>query len=193
MCKKMILNDVIAITNRKLAVHPFLEQIERVCLQKPKAIVLREKDLSLEEYLLLAKAVQQICDKYGTDLILHYYKEAAEELGIKKMHLPLPLLLQLGTAEKEKFLEIGCSIHSVEEAQTAQKLGATYLTAGHIYATGCKPGLPPRGTVFLQEVCKSVNLPVYAIGGISIEGNRREEVRNCGAAGACIMSGMMQI
>lgn len=188
-----MLNDVIAITNRKLAVHPFLEQIGRVCLQRPKAIVLREKDLTPEEYLVLAKEVRQICDKYGTELILHYYKEAAQELGIKKLHLPLPLLEQLNADEKEMLEVIGCSVHSVEEAGRAQELGATYLTAGHIYATGCKPGLPPRGTAFLQEVCKNVTIPVYAIGGITIEGERRKAVRDCGAAGACIMSGLMQI
>ncbi len=41
-----MLNDVIAITNRKLCQRDFLEQIKRVCEAGPKAIILREKDLS---------------------------------------------------------------------------------------------------------------------------------------------------
>ncbi len=91
------------------------------------------------------------------------------------------------------FLAVGCSIHSVEEAKEAQKLGATYLTAGHIYTTDCKKGLPPRGLDFLREVCNAVTIPVYAIGGIHAGTGQILEVMECGASGACIMSEMMKI
>ena len=40
------------------------------------------------------------------------------------------------------------------------------MTAGHVYVTDCKKGLPPRGLEFLKEVCTKVTIPVYAIGGI---------------------------
>lgn len=39
---------------------------------------------------------------------------------------------------------------------------------------------------------RNVNIPVYAIGGINIDGSRRQEVQECGAKGSCIMSGMMK-
>lgn len=38
-----MLNDVIAITNRKLCQRDFLEQIKRVCEAGPKAIILERK------------------------------------------------------------------------------------------------------------------------------------------------------
>ncbi|WP_455958797.1 thiamine phosphate synthase, partial [Anaerotignum lactatifermentans] len=79
------------------------------------------------------------------------------------------------------------------EAEEAEKLGATYITAGHIYATDCKKGLPPRGLTFLEEVCRRVSIPVYAIGGIKINEKQLREVIDCGAKGGCIMSGMMQL
>lgn len=44
----------------------------------------------------------------------------------------------------------------MEDALKAQQLGATYVTAGHIYTTNCKKGLPPRGLEFLGEVCNAV-------------------------------------
>lgn len=91
------------------------------------------------------------------------------------------------------FSETGCSVHSVEEALEAQRLGATYLTAGHIYTTDCKKGLPPRGLDFLRSVCKAVSIPVYAIGGIHPGTKQLSEVMNYGAAGGCIMSDMMKI
>ena len=69
------------------------------------------------------------------------------------------------------------------------KLGCSYITAGHIFATDCKRGLPGRGPEFLAEVCRTVDIPVYGIGGISPENIR--EVRAAGAAGACLMSSLM--
>lgn len=204
---------IIAVTNRKLSTRPFLEQIERIAEQNPKAIILREKDLPEEEYETLAKEVFSICQKYNIELIVHNYPAVARKLGIKKLHLPLGELrkfgeehiadkiavenniLQLDVPEKKTAgkLEIGCSIHSIEEAKEAQQLGASYLTAGHIYATTCKPDIPPRGLNFLKEVCQAVTIPVYAIGGIGLSDGRIEEVAEAGAAGACIMSEFMKI
>lgn len=88
---------------------------------------------------------------------------------------------------------VGSSIHSPEEAIRAQKAGAAYVTAGHVYVTDCKKGLPPRGLEFLKEVCTKVTIPVYAIGGIHAGTGQIQEVMDCGASGGCIMSEMMKI
>ena len=93
----------------------------------------------------------------------------------------------------EKFAKLGTSVHSVEEAIEAEKLGATYITAGHIYATDCKKGLPPRGLLFLREVCEAVDISVYGIGGIKFHMDQWIELGKCGAIGGCIMSGMMKM
>lgn len=189
--------EIIAVTSRKLCTRPFLEQLERVAEWHPKAILLREKDLPEEAYEKLAGEVIALCQSYGTELILHNFPAAAEKLGVKTVHLPLGELqkFQAGqrAAGKECSLKIGCSVHSPAEAKEAERLGAAYLTAGHIYATSCKPGIPPRGLDFLREVCRAATIPVYAIGGIGLEGGRIEEVCAAGAEGACIMSDFMKI
>lgn len=184
--------NIIAVTNRNLCERPFLEQIERVCQVHPAAIILREKDLSREEYQSLAEQVVSICKRYEVPCILHFYPEVAGGLGIHAVHLPLWKLREWQERTgKANGWTVGCSIHSVEEALEAKMLGATYLTAGHIYATDCKKGVPARGLSFLREVCGSVTIPVYAIGGIRWE--KMREIQECGAAGGCIMSGMMRI
>ena len=68
-------------------------------------------------------------------------------------------------------------------------MGCTYITAGHVFDTDCKEGLPGRGLAFLKQVCESVKTPVYAIGGIDPENYK--EVMAAGAAGVCVMSGAM--
>ena len=184
------MSDLICITNRKLCSNNFSDQIEMIASAHPKAIVLREKDLSEKEYEQLARQVMQICQKHGTQCILHSFSNAAIALGATAVHMPLPLLQKMTLQEKSHFQIIGASCHSLEEAKEAQDLGCTYITAGHIFLTDCKKGLPGRGLPFLEEICKAVRIPVYAIGGISSQ--NIESVRKTGAAGACIMSGFMR-
>ena len=184
------MSDLICITNRRLCNNNFLDQIEMIASAHPKAIVLREKDLSEKEYEQLARQVMQICQKHGTQCILHSFSNAAIALGATAVHMPLPLLQKMTLQEKSHFQIIGASCHSLEEAKEAQDLGCTYITAGHIFLTDCKKGLPGRGLSFLEEICKAVRIPVYAIGGISSQ--NIESVRKTGAAGACIMSGFMR-
>jgi thiamine-phosphate pyrophosphorylase len=186
---------ILAITNRHLCSNDFLTQIENICSLNEKkseinsvSIVLREKDLSENDYKDLAAKVMKICEKNNTECILHTYYKVARELNCKKIHLPLHVLKSKPDIYKE-FNEVGASIHSVNEAVEAANLGATYITAGHIFATDCKKDIPPRGLSFLSSVCSSVNIPVFAIGGISL--SNAQKAINAGADGICIMSGLM--
>ncbi|MGN1423142.1 MAG: thiamine phosphate synthase [Oscillospiraceae bacterium] len=181
-------NKVICVTCRSLCPRPLEQQVGRIAAAGVNRLILREKDLSSEEYLRLAERVNEQCRIYGVDFIIHSFPEAARALGVNKLHMPLPLLTEELCRE---FAVAGTSVHSAEEAVRAEKLGASYVTAGHIFATDCKKGVPPRGLEFLREVCRSVDIPVYAIGGIN-EGNI-DLVLNAGADGACIMSGLMTI
>lgn len=182
-------SDILCITNRKLCKEDFLTRIETIAAAHPKAIVLREKDLSEEEYKTLAEKVMYICKNYKVPCILHSFTKVAIELHAKAIHMPLPLLRNMTSREKSFFKIIGASCHSLDEAKEAQRLGCTYITAGHIFLTDCKKGLLGRGLAFLEEICDNTNIPVYAIGGIS--SINIESVRNAGASGACIMSGLM--
>ena len=100
------------------------------------------------------------------------------------------ILRDMSADDKAQFDAIGTSCHSVEDAIEAQALGAGYIIAGHIFETECKKGLAGRGTDFLKEICNTVKLPVYAIGGISAD-NAAECIK-AGADGICLMSSFMQ-
>ena len=163
--------QVVAVTNRSLTERPFLEQIRRVCEMHPDALILREKDLSEKEYEELAKEVMAICAEYKIPCILHTFWRVAEKLKCDTVHLPLPILrqfvlekqnqknqkyresqnLSIPESQREIIQKIGTSVHSTEQAQEAQELGASYVTAGHIYATDCKKGLQPRGLDFFTS------------------------------------------
>lgn len=194
MYREGIFQNVIAVSNRKLCNRPFLEQIEIVCQHRPQALILREKDLSGVEYERLGKKVREICEKYLVTCIYHTFYEEAKKAGVRNIHLPLWKLREfLETYKREEFDLLGVSVHSIEEAKEAERLGASYITAGHIYETGCKPNLAPRGLEFLKEICQGVKIPVYAIGGIHLDEQQLLEVQMAGAKGACVMSEFMKI
>lgn len=187
---------LIAVTDSATCPRPLPEQIARLAKLpelRPQAVILRAKALDKAAYRTLALQAQQSCEAAGIPLILHSDWQLARELGINMLHLPLALLRQISEYERAYFTWLSTSVHSVGEAQEAQALGATVLIAGHIYTTQCKAGLAPRGLAFLQSVCSAVNLPVYAIGGISFDAAQHAELQANGARGACVMSAYMKL
>lgn len=182
--------EILCITNRRLCAGDFLLRIEQIAQSRPAGIVLREKDLPQAEYAALAADVMAVCRRYGVRCILHSFAETAAELGAAAIHLPLPVLRETEDALLRRFAAVGVSVHAPEEAAEAQARGASYVTAGHIYATDCKKGLAGRGTGFLREVCERVQIPVFAIGGITPE--NAGDVMAAGARGICLMSSLMQ-
>lgn len=227
---------LICVTNRKLCkgyekygFDAFYDRISEIVNMKqdirPASIILREKDLSEEEYREVAKRLKTICDRAGVVFCAHNYALVAEELGTPA-HFPLHVLEKLvrdkkisktnprnsgmlneisngmpdgrsnnildGRSEIYNLMRYGASCHSVEDALCAYKLGCDYVTAGHVYITDCKKGLAPRGIDFLKKMCVSVPIPVYGIGGIDLESDKIDEVKQAGAKGACIMSGYMK-
>lgn len=184
------MSDILCVTNRQLCEEDFLTRIEHIAAAKPAGIILREKDLDENAYTQLARQVMKICEAHAVPCILHSFPRAAMQLGCTAIHLPLPILRGLSAQDRQAFSVIGASCHSTADAAEAQTLGCTYITAGHVFDTDCKKGLPGRGLDFLQRVCACTDIPVYAIGGIHAQ--NIHAVRAAGAAGACVMSGAMR-
>lgn len=181
--------ELICVTNLSLCGEDCLSRLDKIAEAKPKAVILREKELPPAGYGRLAEQAMAVCGRHGVPCILHSHAEIAAKLGAECIHLPMAKLREMSGKMKSRFRLIGASVHSAEEAAEAVSLGASYLVAGHIFATDCKKGLPPRGLDFLRQVCSAVDVPVYAIGGISSD--NYSLAISAGAAGACVMSGFM--
>lgn len=185
----------IVITNRALVQGDFFKQMQKVIRLHPHAVILREKDLSDEEYEVLAEKVLSLCNEAKVDCFLHSRIFIAHRLGCKRIHLSIPVLTAMSEEErsqlKKEFQEISVSCHSMEDVNLAVKNGATQIILGTIFETECKKGLKGKGLEFVREICKSCLVPVYAIGGINME--RLPQVMEAGAAGGCMMSGFMRI
>ncbi len=198
---------IYAITNRKLisgGEEVYFKQIEKIAAAKPDGMILREKDMAPEDYEVYAKRCREICGAWETPLILNHFWKIGEKLDIRRLHLSMPVFRQMagdadgmvetypvGKADVFKaWKQVGVSVHSREEAVYAERRGVDYLIAGHIFLTDCKKGVPARGLDFLKEICASVEIPVFAIGGMNLEHGRM--AMEAGASGVCMMSELME-
>lgn len=178
--------DIICVTQRSLC-KDFLSQLEKIAEAKPKFIILREKDLNEKEYTSLTLSALEICKPYNVPVLCNTFYNAAKKTKAQGIHMPLHLA---ESCKGKEFQHFGISVHSLSEALQAQNLGADYITYGHIFATDCKKGLAPRGTEELAQICRTLTIPVYAIGGITPR--NAGLVIGAGAMGICLMSSLMK-
>ena len=84
-------------------------------------------------------------------------------------------------------LLIGVSTHTVEEAKVAEAGGADFINFGPVFFTPSKAEFGEAvGLVSFKKAAASVNLPVFALGGVK-SGNI-EHLLNCGAHGVSMIS-----
>ena len=171
---------IISITDRKNC-PDFEKRLEQLS-DNDITFILREKDLEEKEYAVLVRATKQITNNF----IIHTHTELAKKAGHKKIHLTMHDFMNSDISD---FDVVGVSVHSLEEALQAEKMGASYVIYSHIFVTECKKGLEPKGIEKLGEVCKSLSIPVYALGGINTD--NISLVKSAGASGACVMSLLM--
>jgi len=171
------------ITNRHLACEEkYFNTLKEASLAGVDRIILREKDLSNEDFEALYYKVKKVVNP-ATEVIINSKTKVFKKVGEKILHLPFEAFIELDNKEK---LEIGVSVHTVEQGIEAYNLGCSYILASHIFPTQCKEGLEPKGLNFIKELREKVNCPIIALGGISTE--NAHSVIEAGADGVAVMS-----
>ena len=191
---------IACITNRHLVEGDFLAQIERVvAMEMVDWIIVREKDLRVEEYRTLFAKVARIAHKGGKKCLAHgrIALGVMSELGADGVHLPLDVLREWRAASGRRSAPqagvvqlVGTSAHSAAELAEAAALGADYATLSPVFATACKPGAAPLGIAALAAACQKSPIPIFALGGIGMD--KLDACIEAGAAGCCMMSELMR-
>lgn len=152
-------------------------------------IHLREKAKTAKEVyeiveLLINKGVP------SSKIIINDRADVACTTNVRGVHLAFHSLPVEIVKQTFKNLTVGCSVHSLEEAQIAEQQGADYVIFGHIYSTQSKPGLIPKGLEQLNFISQSISIPVIAVGGI--KPTNSSDVIRAGAQGIAVMSGILE-
>jgi len=181
------------ITDRhQTAGRPLLSVLARALSAGVKAVQLREKDLDTRSLLELAADLLSLTRKHGALLFINDRVDLVMALGADGVHLrsdsmPVPVARRLLGSDRL----IGASTHSVEEVRKAEADGADFAVLGPIYDTPSKRlhgdpiGLPP-----LEEANRQSQIPILAIGGISLP--CVQEVRRAGARGVALISAISE-
>lgn len=166
--------------------------IESALAAGVNVVQLREKDLPVRELLDAALWMRELTKEYGAKLIVNDRVDVALAAGADGVHLgrdsiPASAVRKIAG---DKLL-IGFSTHSCEEAVGAERDGADFITLGPIYETPSKLKYGnPLGSDVLKEVKAATSIPVFAIGGIKPD--RIREVREAGADGVAVISGILK-
>jgi thiamine-phosphate pyrophosphorylase len=132
----------------------------------------REKDLPARSLLALTKnAVESAQPQGQTRVMVNDRLDVAVAAKAHGVHLgarsmPWNLVRRLAPGG----FVVGVSCHSLAEALEAQAARADYVLLGPIFATPSKLAYgPPLGLATLRDVTTQVSIPVFALGGITID------------------------
>jgi len=155
------------------------------------AIQLREKDLDSRHLFLLAEYVRKLTNKYGVRLFINDRIDialAVEADGVQLGNASVPITAVRSILKPPQLL--GVSVHTLNEAQEAERQGADFIVFGPVYFTPSKARYgAPQGLTPLQELLGKVSLPVYAIGGINLA--NLEPIKRVGARGIALISAII--
>jgi thiamine-phosphate pyrophosphorylase len=131
---------------------------------------LREKELTARHLYTLAAEMKSILSTSGSMLLMNERLDIALASGSDGVHLPESSCPADSIRRKSPGLLFGQSVHSLATALQAEKAGVEYLLFGPVFATPSKERYgPPQGLDALETLCRSVTIPVYAVGGIMPE------------------------
>ena len=184
--------EIYLISNRNLVNNEeeFIKVIKECSENGVDNIILREKDLQLDGLVKLGEKVKAVIHQDKTKFIVNSNIKAGKVLNAYGIHLPFVNFIEASSNIFKEFKEVGVSVHSLEEAIEADKLGADYIFISHIFNTECKKGLEPKGVEFIREVKDKVRCKVIALGGI-LPSNLKS-VLEAGSDGIAVMSTLMK-
>lgn len=83
---------------------------------------------------------------------------------------------------------VGVSVQTVEQALAAQDAGADYLGVGALFKTATKPEAADVDLSTLSDICRAVDIPVVAIGGLNED--TVAALEGSGVEGAAVVSAL---
>ena len=179
------------ITDRRQARRPLPDIVHAALAGGCRWISLREKDLSDDEQLALARTLLPMIHRNGASLMLHGEAALARTLGVDGVHLPAGSDANAARALLGPEKLVGVSIHTVTEAEAIDPNAADYAIAGPAFETESKPGYGPEiGRKGLAEIAAAARVPVLAIGGLNT--TRAAEVLAAGPIGIAVMGSVMR-
>jgi 8-oxo-dGTP diphosphatase len=177
-----------------------LINLQKILDRGIKLIQLRLKTLPAETIEMFIEQAYPLCRQQGAWLLINSAVINAENFAIDGIHLtsrhlmsttrrPLPLPLPPpGISEQTHWVAASC--HNLQELQHAQAIGVDFVVLAPVLATKTHPETEPLGWEQFAKLVSQVNLPVYALGGLSESGLDR--ARQAGGQGVAAIRAFLE-
>jgi len=177
-----------AVTDRSwLNGRTLYEQVEEALKGGVTFVQLREKNLDDTAFLQEAKEIKELCARFHVPFVINDNVDIAAEIDADGVHVGQSDM-EAGDVRKKLGPDkiIGVSAQTVVQALRAQAHGADYLGVGAVFPTGSKADAVEVSHDTVREICRAVDIPVIAIGGITRE--NVIELKGTGICGIAVIS-----
>lgn len=162
-------------------------QVEQAILGGVTVVQLREKHADDEAFLALAREVKQVTDRYQVPLIINDNLAVALAVDAAGIHVGQEDLEAATVRQRIGERKVlGVSAQTVEQALAAERAGADYLGVGAVFPTSSKDDAVEVDFATLQAICRAVQIPVVAIGGINAA--NMSALQGAGIVGVAVIS-----
>lgn len=158
-------------------------------------VQLRDKRLTTIALLHLARTLAAVCRDRGVPFVVNDRVDVALAAECDGAHVGHIGQEDLPPADARRLLGpaaiLGVSVGSAPEALAATLQGASYVSAGPMFATSTKANAgPAAGLPLLRAVRAATKLPLVVIGGITTE--QVTPLMAAGADGVCVGSAILR-
>jgi thiamine-phosphate pyrophosphorylase len=185
------LRGLYVITDTKLIPRDrFIETVEAAVRGGATMVQLREKETPQEEVIRLGRELLAVTRRYGALLIINDHPSVAKAIGADGAHVGRedpPVNETRALLGPEAIIGASC-YGDVTRAMAAEQAGVDYVAFGTPFPSPTKTKRTDISLGIFREVKQHVKVPVFAIGGITIDNAR--QVIDAGADGIAVVSGV---
>ncbi len=154
-----------------LGMRPLLDTVEAAVRGGVDLVQYRNKSRPVPEMVEEAGRLKERLDRLGVPLIVNDHSKVAYQIHAAGVHLGQS---DQPIQEVRAYLPtawIGLSTHTLDQARSAAAAGATYIGFGPVYSSTTKKQTrwPPVGAIQIRPLQLAVQIPVFPIGGITID------------------------
>ena len=172
--------DFYFITDSDLSKNGIFSDVDNAIKAGCKIIQYREKNKITKDMIKEGNQLREIC-KGRAIFLIDDRIDIALAVDADGVHLgqeDMPYHSAKKILGKDKI--IGLTVHNLEEALVAERLGIDYIGLAPIFKTGTKEDArDPIGIKMIEIVREKVRIPIVAVGGI-----KKENINNVIEAGA---------
>lgn len=172
------------VTPEPLADKPFANfifHLEHALEAGIRLVQLRAKTLTAPQYASLAEQALACCWRHNARLLLNAPADMAPVLQADGVHLTSTRLMACKTRPLPAGPLVSAACHDARQVLHANRIGVDLVTISPVLPTATHTTAEPLGWPRFRELVALTTIPVYALGGMSVD--TLAEARKAGAYG----------